>query len=106
MIHTSDSCGLKSNPAERSSILREVLLPKSGLGSAGSAVASTVAVRATLCPPTPAEFLFPALMISLASTLSPGVYYACGLARYFDRLQHRVDHLANLDAFHLDLRPQ
>ena len=28
------------------------------------------------------------------------------LARYFDRLQHRVDYLVNLDAFHLEIRPQ
>jgi hypothetical protein len=49
------------------------LPPKSELGRAGSAVASTVAVTATPCPTTPAEVLFPAVMISLASMFSPGV---------------------------------
>jgi len=28
------------------------------------------------------------------------------LSWYFDRLQHRVDDLTNLDAFHLELWPQ
>jgi hypothetical protein len=106
MIHTSDSCGLKSDPAGRSTIRCETLARKSGLGRVGSAVASTVAVTTTSCPLTLAELLLPAVMISLASMLSPGVHYVCGLTRYFDRLQYGVDYLANLDAFHLEIRPQ
>jgi hypothetical protein len=106
MIHTSDSCGLKSDPAGRSAIRCELLPPKSGLLDAGSAVALTLAVTTASCAPAPAELFLSAVMISLASILPPGVHYAYGLARYFHRFQHCVDYLANLDAFHLEIRPQ
>lgn len=106
MIHTSDSCGLKSDPAGRSAIRCEILPPKSELGRAGSSVASTVAVTTSSCPPILAELLLPAVMISIASMLSPDVRYVCGLTRYLDRLQYGVDYLANLDTFHLEIRPQ
>ena len=106
MIHASDSCGLKSDPAGRSAIRCETLPPKGGWGRAGSAVASTVAVTTSSSPPTLTELLLPAVMISLASILSPGVHYVCDLTRYFDRLQYGVDYLANLDTFHFEIRPQ
>lgn len=106
MIHTSDPCGLKSDPAGGSAIRCEVLPANRRLGLAGWAVASTAAETVTSGPTTPAEVLFPAVMVSLASMSSPGVYHGCALARYFDRFQYRVDDLTNLDSFHLEIRPQ
>src|SRR5258707_8977010 len=99
MIHTSDACGLKSDPTGESAIRCEVLPPKSGVGRGGSAVA----VTATSCPRTPAEVLLPAIMISLTSILLSAITNRKWLSRHFDCFEHRVDYLANLDAFHLEI---
>src|SRR4051812_42199947 len=101
MIHISDSCGLKSDPAGVSAILCPVLLSKTDLGRAGCAVASSVA--ATPCPLI--KFVSTPVMISLLPRCCRSVL-AMRSSWYFDRLQHRVNYLANRDAFHLELRPQ
>ena len=65
MIQTRNSCGLKCDPVGRRGIRCDVLILNGGLGDAGFGVASTVAVTGIPCTPSLAEFLFPAVIISI-----------------------------------------
>lgn len=105
MIHTSRACGLKSKPAGRSPIRCPVFPSKTGLRRAGSAAASTVPMTAAPGFPRASGLLFRDAMIWRTSMV---VFYgsALTLPRHFDRFQHSVDYLANLDALHLELRAE
>lgn len=107
ITHASETSGLNRVPTGRSTIRRANLLLTSRSQRVGAAVASTSATIAAPRAPTPACFLSPAVTISPTSMpILCRAWYVCGLPRHFHRLQHGVDYLANLDAFHFEVWSQ
>ena len=107
ITHASETSGLNRVPTGRSAIRRANLLLTSWSQCFGAAVASTSATITAARAPTPACFLSPAVMMSPTLRCHPlPRLIRMRLPRHFYRLQHRVDYLANLDAFHFEVRPQ
>jgi hypothetical protein len=115
MIHTIKPCGLSSEPDGRSAIRSVALPPDSALECEPRRVRVAprrVSVTA-LCSTMADRVVLPTVMNFGSFTLSPPVtgrrlwvtLFETS-SWYFDRLQHRVDDLGNLDAFHLEVRPQ